>query len=217
MALRLFVTGTDTGVGKTHVSVGLCAEGVARGWAVFGHKPVETGCRPVPEDATALATASGGWQVGDALCQYAFDLPAAPLVAARAEQRRIDLDRVIETIARHAEGRHLALVEGAGGWRVPLTESEDMSGLARRLGWPVLIVARAGLGTINHSLLTAEAVAREGCEVRGVVLSRRPDEDAAFTASNRDEIARRLAAPVWVVSDDERLLLDRLLGLDNNV
>ena len=200
MTARVFVTGTDTGVGKTFVSVALCREARSRGWSVFGHKPIETGCRPDPEDAIALAAASGGWQQGPALCQYTFELPAAPLVAARREDRSVDLDAVVATIHRHAAGRRLALVEGAGGWRAPITETEDMSALARRVGWPVLVVARAGLGTINHSLLTAEAIERDGCRVVGMALSLRPDEDAAFATSNRDEIARRMRAPVWIVS-----------------
>jgi len=202
--IRLFVTGTDTGVGKTHVGCALAREGVQRGWTVFAHKPIETGCREVdgrrvPEDGVALAKAAGGWQSGNAICQYALEKPVAPAVAARAESVRIDLAKTLETIHRLRAGRQLTIVEGAGGWRVPICEDEDMGGLARRLGFPVLVVARAGLGTINHSLLTAEAVEQDGCELWGIVLSVTPADDPDLARSNRDEIARRAGCAVWMV------------------
>jgi dethiobiotin synthetase len=210
--IRLFVTGTDTGVGKTHVASALCREGVARGWTVIGHKPIETGCRSVdgrkhPEDALALAEASGGWQSGTALCQYMLELPAAPAVAARREGVSIDLDRIAATIREISANRQLTLIEGAGGWRVPISDREDMAALARRLGFPVLVVARAGLGTINHTLLTIEAAQRDGCEVWGAVLSALPSDAMDLARSNRDEIAERVGCPVWLV--DPPAILDR--------
>lgn len=211
--LALFVTGTDTGVGKTFVAAALCREGVTRGWSVLGHKPIETGCRivdgkRVPEDGIALAAAAGGWQTTDAaICQYRFERPLAPLAAATHENTTIDLGRVVETIARLASDRDLAIVEGAGGWRVPITETDDMSALASKLSWPVLIVARAGLGTINHSLLTVEAVEDDGCEIWGIALSVLPTDDPELARANRDEIARRADCPVWLF--EPTMVLDR--------
>jgi dethiobiotin synthetase len=210
--IRLFVTGTDTGVGKTYVGCALAREGVQRGWSVLAHKPIETGCREehgqrVPEDGVALAKAAGGWQSGGALCQYTLAKPVAPAVAARAEQVCIDIERTVDTIRRLSANRQLAIVEGAGGWRVPISDREDMAGLARRLGFPVLVVARAGLGTINHSLLTAEAVEHDGCQLWGIALSVLPTDDPDLARSNRDEIASRAGCPVWMV--EPGAILDR--------
>jgi dethiobiotin synthetase len=193
---RLFVTGTDTGVGKTFVATALLAEGRRRGQVVIGHKPIETGCDPIAEDARAL----GGEP------QYALKLPAAPSVAAAAQGVTIDLDEVVARI-RTLESADLLIVEGAGGWRVPITPTEDMAALARRLGYPVLIVARAGLGTINHSLLTIEAVLRDGCAIHAVTLSVRPDDDLEFARSNRDEIARRSAVRVTLFAARDLLTI----------
>src|ERR1044071_8767961 len=102
------------------------------------------------------------------------------------------------------------LVESAGGWRVPITRTADMATLALRLGLPVIIVARAGLGTINHSLLTIEAVERDGCHVAALVLTHRPTDDPAFTASNRAQIERRWPGPLVILGNDAGAL-DRLI------
>jgi len=214
-----FVTGTDTNVGKTYVTCALARRGLARGHKVFAFKPVETGCVAGPEgdligaDQELIATATGSWQQGQFRGIYRFPLPAAPLVAAEAAQSTIDLARVVET-ARHGARENqatLTLVEGAGGWRVPITRDADMSTLARELALPVLVVARAGLGTINHTLLTIEAVQRDGLPLAGVVLSQRADDDPEATQSNRTQINRRWPGLVLILGT-EPSVLDCLLG-----
>lgn len=205
-----FVTGTDTGVGKTFVSCALAQAAVSRGARVLAFKPIETGCLDGPdglvgEDQELLAKAAGNWQRGPLRGVYRYRLPAAPNVAANAEGGSISLDEILETFHR-AEGCDLAIVEGAGGWRVPITRTEDMSGLARRLGLPVIVVARAGLGTINHSLLTVEAIERDGLTVAALVLSARPEDDLAFTASNAEQIQQRWSGRVLGVPDVPLLL-----------
>ena len=102
------------------------------------------------------------------------------------------------------------MVEGAGGWRVPIIEDEDMSNLARRLACEVVIVGRAGLGTINHSLLTIEAVERDGLKLAAVVLSRRPEEEREFARSNCAQIRRRWKGTV-ILFDTDPTVLDPLL------
>jgi len=206
-----FVTGTDTGVGKTHVTAALARRGRQLGLQVFAWKPIETGCvlrdgRLVGEDQEAI---SSEWQQGELRTQYQFRRPVAPLVAARAEGP-IDPARVVETFRRGAAMADLVVVEGAGGWRVPVTEDLDMGGLARVLGLPVIVAARAGLGTINHTLLTVEAVSREQQTVAAVVLSARPDEDRAFVAENASEIQRRFQGRVLTLWQDPAVL-DELL------
>jgi dethiobiotin synthetase len=125
-------------------------------------------------------------------------MPVAPLVAARAEAVEVDLARIDRVFRDGAAQSEVALVEGAGGWRVPITETADVSRLARQTGLPVVIVSRATLGTINHSLLTIEAVERDGCRIAAVVLSRRPDEAADFALSNREQILGRWKGTVLV-------------------
>jgi len=191
-----FVTGTDTGVGKTHVTSALarCARGLGK--KVFAFKPVESGCEVVDghlvgADMELLVQAGGDWQQGDLRGVYKLRSAVAPYVAALEDHVDIDLARIKRTVQDGAAQADVALVEGAGGWRVPLTPGQDIADLARELGLPVVIVCRATLGTINHSLLTIEAVERDGCRVAAVVLSRRPEESHAFTRSNCEQIRRR--------------------------
>lgn len=206
-----FVTGTDTGVGKTHVTEALARSARTLGKKVFAFKPVETGCevigdRRVGADMEALWKAAGSWQTGDLRGVYHFLSPVAPLVAAREESVEIDLDRVDRVFREGAAQAEVSLIEGAGGWRVPFTETADTSVLAKRSGLPVVVVARATLGTINHSLLTIEAVERDGCQVAALVLSRRPEESADFARGNRDQILERWKGTVIVYEGSDSVL-----------
>lgn len=229
-----FVTGTDTGVGKTFVTTAIARIATSRGKRVFAFKPIETGVpmlpdgtrqdsistgpagpspngamSPLGEDQRALVDAAGNWQTGELCGVYQFALPAAPSVAAAAENRDIDLHLIVDVLARGSAGTDLVLVEGAGGWRVPVTETVDMGSLAKRFGFPVLIVARAGLGTINHSLLTIEAAERQGCSIAALVLSVRPEDDREFAHSNAKQIGR--AWPGVVIVFDQRSALEALV------
>ena len=191
-----FVTGTDTGVGKTFVGVALVSRARERGHWVFGFKPIETGvvAGRDGEDQQRLCDAAGGWQTGTLRGVYRFQQPAAPRVAAEAEGMRIDLERigaVYRSGLQASPAADVVVVEGAGGWRVPITDDADMATLAKTIGLPVLVVARAGLGTINHSLLTIEAIERDGCAVAALVLNVQPGDDRSFARSNEREIRAR--------------------------
>lgn len=191
-----FITGTGTGVGKTFITAMLAEQARAAGQRVFAFKPIESGClfvdgKLVGSDQEVLAKAAGDWQQGALRHLYCFEHPLAPLAAARAIGASIDLDKVESTFAIGATRADFVLVEGAGGWRVPISETEDMSSLAKRIGLPVIVVAGAGLGTINHSLLTIEAIEHDGCSIARVVLSCRPEDDVAFARENAAEIRRR--------------------------
>jgi dethiobiotin synthetase len=201
-----FVTGTGTGVGKTFVTTSLARQAVAAGKRVFAFKPIETGCplvgeRRVGEDQELLAMAAGDWQQGDLRNLYCFERPLAPVAAARSEGRAIDLFHVERTFVAGADGVDLCLVEGAGGWRVPITELEDMASLARRLDLPIVIVGLATLGTINHCLLTIEAVRGDGCDVEEVILSRRAEDNVDFAKDNASEIRRLSGCSVRLTDD----------------
>jgi len=203
-----FVTGTGTGVGKTFVTAAIARSAVSRGTRVFAFKPIESGCslvdgKRVGEDQEVLAQSAGNWQQGPLRNLYCFERPLAPLAAAEVENATIDLDRVEAVFREGADGADLVLVEGAGGWRVPITWSEDMSSLARRLGLPVVVVGTATLGTINHTLLTIEAVRRDGCAIAGVVLSMRPGDDRRQASANQIEI-QRLSGERVMICDSPR-------------
>ena len=170
-----FIIGTDTGVGKTFVTAALAAALRARGRDVTVFKPVQSGASA--DDSSGDAALLG------ADCIYAFAAPLAPLVAARAEGRAIELELILERARALAHEHELLLVEGAGGLLVPLGEEFNLADLAVALGLPLVVVARAGLGTVNHTLLTIEAARARGLEIAGVVLNGKSDESTAGNAA----------------------------------
>ncbi|MGD0167256.1 MAG: dethiobiotin synthase [Gaiellaceae bacterium] len=170
-----FVTATDTGVGKTVVTAALATALRTRGRDVAVFKPVQSGARA--EDPQGDAARLG------ADCVYAFAAALAPIVAARAAGEQIELEPILAR-GRELEQEHeLLLVEGAGGLLTPLAPDLDVAGLAAALDLPLLVVARAGLGTVNHTLLTIEAATARGLAVAGVVLNGHQDESTADNAA----------------------------------
>ena len=167
-----FVTGTDTGVGKTVVACAIVRGLRRRGIDAGAMKPVETGVGPAgPLDAIALRAAAGGGDPLDDVCPQRFAMPAAPTVAARREGREVDEAAIDQAFGRLAARHDFMVVEGAGGLRVPATANRSMADLAAHWQLPLVLVARAALGTINHTRLTLEAAARSGLEVKGLVIS----------------------------------------------
>jgi dethiobiotin synthetase len=191
MTRGFFVTGTDTGVGKTLVACALLRALRARGEDVAGMKPIETGVGEAgPLDALALRAAAGDVDPLDDVCPQRFALPAAPTVAAAAEGRSVELWAVRRAFERLNVRHDCVIAEGAGGLLVPVAEQECMADLARDLGLPLVVVARAALGTINHTLLTLEAAVARGLSVAGVVISHSsgplsPADDANLEALRR--------------------------------
>lgn len=163
----LFVTGTDTGIGKTSVALGLMGALRASGRAVVGMKPIASGCIATEaglrsEDAVALqAHASRSVPYG-LVNPYRFAAPIAPHFAAASVANRITIATIEAAHRELAQSGEIVIVEGIGGWRVPINESEEMGDLARSLGHPILLVVGLRLGCINHALLTAESIDRAG-------------------------------------------------------
>ena len=189
----LFVSGTDTGVGKTVVSTGLVRAFRARGYDVAGMKPVETGVGPEgPLDALALQRAAGAGDPLEDVCPQRFALPAAPSVAARDEDRELDLEAIRAAFARLCAKHAAVIVEGAGGLLVPLAPRCDTCDLVRALGLPVVLVARSALGTINHCLLSIEALERRGLALAGVVISHATGELSRADRLNLDALREHL-------------------------
>jgi len=217
----LFVTGTDTGVGKTFVSCLLLAGLRARGLRAAGLKPVETGVGPDgPQDAQALRRASGARLPLAAHCPLALPLPAAPEVAAAAAGVAIDLGALDAAHAALAARHDFVLVEGAGGIRVPLGAGLDMADLAARWRLPLLVVARAALGTVNHTLLTLREAEARGLAVAGVVISHAApisEADAANLGALRTRLGPQLVGEIpplrpGAEAPPDALALDRILA-----
>lgn len=184
---RYFVTGTDTGVGKTHVSCALLRRARELGRRVVAVKPIETGMLPddFGSDRALLAAAAQTSRIDlEVLAR-----PVSPLVAARAEGRTLDVPNLCRRIEDHASGAELVVIEGAGGWRVPITKHHGMGDLARMLGANVILVARAGLGTVNHTVLSIESIRASGVPLAAVLLSVQPTDDRAFAEENASTIA----------------------------
>lgn len=189
------MTGTDTGVGKTLVACALLRALRARGIDAGAMKPIETGVGPGgPADAIALRLAAGERDPLADVCPQPFALAAAPAVAARAEGRTVDLAAIDAAYARLRARRDFVVVEGAGGLLVPIDAKLAMADLAQRMGLPLLVVARAALGTINHTRLTLEAARARGLALAGVVISHSGGLLSAADEANLHELRGELGA-----------------------
>ena len=193
----LLVTGTDTGVGKTVVGSALAVAWRDRGHVVGAYKPVESGVEGAPADGTMLWEATGRSLPLERVCPLRLKAPLAPPVAARAEGVVLDADRWVADVADLRPRFELLLVEGAGGLLSPLWENGDAAELARRCDLPALVVAPDRLGVINHVRLVVDALHNRCIPLAAIVLSRlTPGEIDPSCATNRDEIARWVDAPV---------------------
>jgi dethiobiotin synthetase len=192
----LFVTGTDTGVGKSIVAGAVCAALAARGEQVAAFKPAVTGLGQSPddwpEDQVLLAQAAGGRQTPEEVAPYRFEPAVSPHFAAELAGETIEPARLLATARAH----ELVVCEGVGGLMVPITTGYLVRDLAVDLGLPVVIAARTGLGTINHTLLTIEAARSAGLTVAGVVMTPWPEEPEPIERSNRETVERLGGVPV---------------------
>jgi dethiobiotin synthetase len=180
----LFITGTDTGVGKTTVAVALCRLALRRGRVPVPYKPVETGCDPEPADARRLWEAARPPITLAEVCPFPLALPAAPAAAADAVGLRLDLDDLVARAAAVAARGNYLVVEGAGGLLAPYGEAWTNADLASRLRLPLLVVGRVALGTVNHVALTLGEITRRGLPHAGVVLVRTTEPVGAHEGSN---------------------------------
>ena len=196
----LFVTGTDTGVGKSIVAAAVCAALVARGERVAAFKPVVTGLAEpdgdFPPDHELLAGAAGGGQPPAEVAPYSYDPPLSPHLAAELADETIEPARLVATARALAADADVLIAEGVGGLLVPITPGYLVRDLARDLSLPLIVAARTGLGTINHTLLTVEAARAVGLDVAGVVMTPWPAEPERIDRSNRATVERLASVPV---------------------
>jgi len=199
MRSGVFVTGTDTGIGKTVVSAALLAALNLAGVRAAGMKPIASGCGQTAngrrnDDSLALMAQSAGAADYALVNPYAFADPIAPHLAARAEGVEIRLDPILAAFAALSTNADCLVVEGVGGWAVPLSPTLMQADLARALNLPVILVVGLRLGCINHALLSARAIAADGCQLVGWI-GNRIDPELACAEENIATLRERLPAP----------------------
>lgn len=187
-----FVTGTDTGVGKTWFSRLLVSALRENGLNAAGYKPVCCGDR---DDAIALAEVSGGLSVEEINPIY-LKAAVAPKIAAMLDNSRVNPGAIVAGFKQFEKRFDTVVIEGAGGWRVPLAEGYDMADLATDLGHPVIVVVANRLGALNHTILTVEDIRASGLEVAGLVLNHLQDELDTAAVTNKGVIEDLVEAPI---------------------
>jgi len=196
----LFITGTDTGVGKTLVACGLAALLRESGYKVGVMKPAETGCeerdgKPFPQDAYLLKEVSGCSEPVEKICPYRLRDPLTPSMAAEREGVKIDISLLEKIYGEISSNHDITLVEGAGGLLAPILPSYTYADLARLLKLPLLVVAANRLGVINHLLLTLEHASCRGLRVLGYVFNRLDAQPSLAADTNREALLSLTAVP----------------------
>jgi dethiobiotin synthetase len=199
----LFITGTDTDIGKTYVTCHIARQLVEGGHVVGAYKPAVSGAgrdaagQPVWADIEELHAATGKQFPRERICPQRFNAPLAPPSAARAENRKVDAPLLRSGADWWRTQCDFLLNEGAGGLLSPIAEQETVADVAQDLGYPLIVIARLGLGTINHTLLTLEAATQRGLTVAGIVLNEAvvSDHDASIQ-TNAADLARFTDVPV---------------------
>ena len=209
MKKGLFITGTDTGVGKTIVTAAMAATLRADGVNVGVMKPVATGCVRrreglVSEDAEFLAKAADAPEPLEEISPIRLAEPLAPTVAAARAGITLDLVPMWQAWDRLKKAHEVMLVEGIGGALCPVTPRQCAADLAQRFNLPVVVVARPALGTINHTAMTVEVLRARSLQVTGIIINRyEHDTNDVAEATNPDEVQRVTGAPVLgLVPDD---------------
>jgi dethiobiotin synthetase len=217
----LFVTGTDTGVGKTFVSASLAAYlSVRKKMNVGVMKPFESGLSKrgkdlLPWDAICLREASGSTDDLDLISPYTFEAPLAPEVASSLEHVKIDIGVLDRIYKKLLEAHDLLVIEGAGGVLVPITKGFFYADLIERWKVPTLVVSRLGLGTINHTLLTCNYLQSRGVTVAGVILNNSLGMNDLAAETNPEILRRYLNVPVLGVFPHREGLLCE--GMDRHL
>lgn len=189
----LFVTGTDTGVGKTYICALILKELRDSGFKALPFKPV---CSGSLDDVDLLYEASGGVIEREEITPYYYQSPLAPLAASELEGFALDLEVIKEKASALKSQCDFLLVEGVGGWEVPLAPGLAIPDLARSLGFPILLVVNNRLGALNHTLLTLKAIERDGLNCVGIILNHIEQERDLATVTNRNMLEKLTEIPV---------------------
>lgn len=208
MKQAYFVTGTDTGIGKTTVSCMLLRGYAAQGLDVVGMKPVASGCQRiggelVSEDVDRLQAAGNIRAPLDTINPYAFEPPLAPHIAALQVGTEIRIAKIVDAFQRLRAMADVVIVEGVGGFRVPLNAQQDTADLAVNLDLPVILVVGMRLGCINHALLTVDAIRQRGLPLAGWVANR-IDPDMAAIEENLATLDALITAPRLAIVEHQK-------------
>lgn len=225
----VFITGTDTGVGKTFVATGIAAALKERGIHAGVMKPIHTGCKTrrgvlIPEDSIQLAKSACVNDPVDLITPYPFKKPVAPYVAAIETHAQIDINRIIKSFKTLSKRHEYMIIEGIGGVLVPITQGFYVADLIKRLKIPALIVIRPNLGTINHTMLTIHCLRERKIPIKGIVINDSLKGKKTLAEKTLPETIERLSGvPVLgmipYMPGDRRpkcrpflLIIDKLLG-----
>jgi len=191
--MNYFLTGTDTGVGKTYVASLLIRSLRKAGFDTVGLKPICCGDRA---DAEALRAAADCELSLDDINPVWFRFPASPYAASIVENRLPDLDQIRDRFAHIRASRRSLIVEGIGGWLVPITQHYSVADLAAELALPVIVVAANKIGVLNHTLLTVRAIQARGLTCAGVILNNIVEQSDAPTSTNHSLLEHLLDVPL---------------------
>ena len=215
MAKGFFVTGTDTGVGKTIITAALIKAAHFLGFKACGMKPIETGCTQkefkvqsskfkvikndlTPSDGTFLKKISNADESIDLIAPVRYENPLAPLPASEIENNPVDIEKIKKAYRELARRYNVIIVEGIGGLLVPINKEYFVLDLARDFGLPLIVVSRPGLGAINHTMLTVNYAINEGLDVAGIIINYTRPPEGTLAEDTNPEIIRRLS-PVPVI------------------
>jgi dethiobiotin synthetase len=215
MVKGFFVTGTDTGVGKTIITAALIKSAQLLGFSACGMKPIETGCKRTensrqqtvnrdgnislnPSDGTFLREITGTGESIDLITPVRFENPIAPLPASEIEDKPVELDKIKTAYKELSNGYDVIIIEGIGGLLVPIKKDHFVIDLAKDFGLPIIVVSRPGLGTINHTMLTVKYAIKEGLTVSGIIINYCRPPERTLAENTNPEIIRRLS-PVPVI------------------
>jgi dethiobiotin synthetase len=214
MAKGFFVTGIDTGVGKTIITAALIKSAHILGFKACGIKPIETGCKReefkvqsskfkvkdmlIPADGTFLREITGTGESIDLITPVRFENPLAPFPASEIEDKPIDLDKIKTAYKELSNKYDIIIVEGIGGLLVPIKREYFVIDLAKDFGLPIIVVSKPGLGTINHTMLTVNYAIKEGLTVAGIVINYCQPPERTLAENTNPDIIRRLS-PVPVI------------------
>lgn len=212
MPKGFFVTGTDTGVGKTVITAALVKAAQFLGFKAAGMKPIESGCRNIrenrqdtayrdtpliPADGTFLKKISGAEESLDLITPVRFENPLAPMPASEIEGTQVDIGKITNAFTILAQKYDVVIIEGVGGIMVPIKRTYLVLDFARDFGLPVIVVTKPGLGTINHTLLTVNYALRDGLSVAGVIINySRPAEGTIAEQTNAAVLEKICPAPI---------------------
>ena len=199
MSKGVFITGTDTGIGKTRFTLALMEKLKKQGHRVSGMKPIASGAtlsngKLINDDAKLIMEHCSDPTEYELINPVVFELPVSPHIAASQKNEVICLDKIVACYKQLAIEYEIVIVEGVGGWRVPVSDKLSLVDLVRALGLPVILVVGLKLGCINHAILTAEAIRTDGLNLIGWV-SNRLDKDYLFAEETIETLKKSLVCP----------------------